>query len=125
MNCAVERCGNRGAVACRVCNLIGLIVVRATHSAVRRLLLRDVSMHRSIQPSAAIVIVVTLIIGGCGAKQGGANGDGTASVAHTTRGGEINDRLSLGPPPLPMTAARNETASTVLQLSNLPKPKEK
>src|SRR3954471_22741483 len=91
----------------------------------RRLLPQDVSMHRSIQPSAAIVIVALLIIGGCGAKQGGANGDGTASVAHIIQGVTINEPLILSDPPLPMTAARNKTASTVLQLSNLPKPKEK
>lgn len=82
-------------------------------------------MHRSIPLSAAIVTVVALIIGGCGAKPGAASGVGTASVTHIIQGVTINEPLILSDPPLPMTAARNETASTVLQLSNLPKPKEK
>ncbi|MDB5323516.1 MAG: hypothetical protein JWN40_5147 [Phycisphaerales bacterium] len=81
-------------------------------------------MQRSIQLSA-IVIAYALIIGGCGAKPGASKGVGSASAARIIQGVTINEPLILSDPPLPMTAARNETASTVLQLSNLPKPKEK
>ena len=81
-------------------------------------------MHRSIQLTALVIAGVFCFIG-CGNKGGTAapSQDAPAPV-RLIRGVTINEPLLLDDPPLPMTAARNETASTVLQLSNLPKPKQ-
>jgi hypothetical protein len=85
-------------------------------------------MQRSI-PLLVVSSVWALFFIGCGpGKPGGAASGGGVDGAvtpHIIQGVTINEPLILSDPPLPMTAARNETASTILQLTNLPKPREK
>jgi hypothetical protein len=84
-------------------------------------------MRGSIQIVAVVVIYGLLHLGCAGSKNGASSGrDGTGAPGmQFIKGVIINEQPILDDRPLNMSAARNETASTVIQLSNLPKPRDK
>src|SRR2546421_11772375 len=84
-------------------------------------------MRGSIQIVAVVLIYGLLHVGCAGSKNGASNGrDNTGTPGmQFIKGVIINEQPILDDRPLSMNAARNETASTVIQLSNLPKPREK
>src|SRR5881394_2618511 len=86
-------------------------------------------MRGSIQIVAVVLIYGLMHLGCAGSKNGPTSGrdagGGGAPGMQFIKGVIINEQPILDDRPLSMNAARNETASTVIQLSNLPKPKEK
>src|SRR5215207_9468636 len=83
-------------------------------------------MRRTQLPILAALYALVMLPG---CNKGGGSGDARKAgvdaplppVARVLHGVTINEQAILDDPPRPMTAARNETASTVLQLSNIPK----
>src|SRR5437016_1349648 len=84
-------------------------------------------MRGSIQIVAVVLVYGLMHLGCAGSKHGATGGGdrGGATGMQFIKGVIINEQPILDDRPLSMNAARNETASTVIQLSNLPKPKEK
>jgi hypothetical protein len=83
------------------------------------------SMRRSIQLSA-VAIVYALIHVGCSSSSGpGNSGKDAIPAPRIIYNVQISGEPLVDDRPLSMSAAQNETASTVLQLSNLPTPSEK
>jgi hypothetical protein len=83
-------------------------------------------MRRSIPLLAVAVVYALLAHLGCAPAQS-ANSGGTPGPAAPKMIQVLNANIerALESPPAPINAARNETASTVLQLAHLPKPSDK
>src|SRR4051812_8829385 len=83
-------------------------------------------MRRSIPLLAVAVVYALLAHLGCGPAQPGNNGGTPVPTApKMIQVLSANIERALETPPAPINAARNETASTVLQLAHLPKPSDK
>ena len=84
-------------------------------------------MRRSIPLLSVAVAYASLLLlahAGCGPSQPPGNGPAGAAPVKMIQSFNANIERTLESPPAPLNAARNETASTVIQLAHLPKPAE-